>query len=464
MNLLSPLSFPGGWFCRNIAYRSICQLEDREVSAHHRQRDVVDGHRADEPFVGPGMAVTMEDEVWAMLGDGAPQPVAAEEGPDPGRLSFDRRRGRRVVQEHDAKRAACNGVEPALEGLDLIGGLGVDGAHDRLPEIGQGRVGEAAHEPLCPDDSHVRLTAIEHGPAAVEDNEAGGRQHVDDLARPVGVPVVVAEHGGYRDREAATGVGEHLGLFGLAVGGQVAGDEDRVHASGDLRECGGDGSPVFLAAMDVARGGDPDGLSFRHPGQEGTRIVPMPNESFPAMLATLKRSAGALREAGVPFMLGGGLACWVRGGPESDHDLDLMVKPEDAEQALATLAAIGLRPEKPSEGWLYKAFDENDVMVDVIFSPVGVAITDEVLARAEMLEVEAQPMLVMTLDDVLVTKLLALDENSLDYKAVVQVARSLREQIDWEDVRARTAGSPYAAAFFTLAEELGVAATVRNGG
>jgi hypothetical protein len=73
-------------------------------------------------------------------------------------------------------------------------------------------------------------------------------------------------------------------------------------------------------------------------------------------------------------------------------------------------------------------------------------------------------MLVMTLDDVLVTKLLALDENSLDYKAVVQVARSLREQIDWEDVRARTAGSPYAAAFFTLAEELGVAATVRNGG
>ena len=144
--------------------------------------------------------------------------------------------------------------------------------------------------------------------------------------------------------------------------------------------------------------------------------MPMSNESFPAMLATLKRSAGALREAGIPFMLGGGLACWVRGGPESDHDLDLMVKPEDAEQALATLTAIGLRPEKPSEGWLYKAFDE-DVMVDIIFSPVGVAITDEVLARAEMLEVEAQPMLVMTLDDVLVTKLLALDENSLDYKA-----------------------------------------------
>jgi hypothetical protein len=180
--------------------------------------------------------------------------------------------------------------------------------------------------------------------------------------------------------------------------------------------------------------------------------VPMSNESLPAMLATLKRSAGGLREAGIPFMLGGGLAC-----------LDLMVKPEDAEQALATLAAIGMRPEKPSEGWLYKAFD-GDVMVDIIFSPVGVAITDAVLARAEMLEVEAQPMLVMTLEDVLVTKLLALDENSLDYKAVLQISRSLREQIEWEDVRARTAGSAYAAAFFTLVEELGVAVTSRNGG
>jgi len=77
---------------------------------------------------------------------------------------------------------------------------------------------------------------------------------------------------------------------------------------------------------------------------------------------------------------------------------------------------------------------------------------------------EAQPMLVMTLDDVLVTKLLALDENSLDYKAVLLIARSLREQIEWDDVRARTAGSPYAAAFFTLVEELGVAVTSRNGG
>ena len=47
--------------------------------------------------------------------------------------------------------------------------------------------------------------------------------------------------------------------------------------------------------------------------------------------------AAALREAGVPFLLGGSLASWARGGPETRHDLDLMIKPEDAERALEAL-------------------------------------------------------------------------------------------------------------------------------
>ncbi|MGH3053211.1 MAG: nucleotidyltransferase domain-containing protein [Gaiellaceae bacterium] len=76
----------------------------------------------------------------------------------------------------------------------------------------------------------------------------------------------------------------------------------------------------------------------------------MPNEEFDAMIETLKKAAAALREAEVPFMLGGGLACWARGGPESDHDLDLMFRPEDADRALDVLASTGMRPEKPPEG------------------------------------------------------------------------------------------------------------------
>jgi hypothetical protein len=37
---------------------------------------------------------------------------------------------------------------------------------------------------------------------------------------------------------------------------------------------------------------------------------------------------------------------------------------------------------------------------------------------------------------------------------VLELARSLREQIDWAAVRKRTDSSPFARAFFTLIEEL----------
>jgi hypothetical protein len=55
---------------------------------------------------------------------------------------------------------------------------------------------------------------------------------------------------------------------------------------------------------------------------------------------------------------------------------------------------------------------------------------------------------------VLVQKLLALTEQEPDYTSVLEIARSLREQIDWSEVRSRTEGHPFAEAFFTLLEEL----------
>jgi hypothetical protein len=63
---------------------------------------------------------------------------------------------------------------------------------------------------------------------------------------------------------------------------------------------------------------------------------------------------------------------------------------------------------------------------------------------------------VMALEDVLVTMLLAIDEHTLDYTRLIAIARALREQVNWSQLRARTSGSPYAKAFFRLVEELGL--------
>lgn len=179
------------------------------------------------------------------------------------------------------------------------------------------------------------------------------------------------------------------------------------------------------------------------------------NGRFERIKETLKRAAAALRDADVPFMLGGGLAVWAHGGPATDHDLDLMLEPKDADRALEALEHAGMRPERPPEGWLYKAWDD-DVMVDLIFEPTGTQVDEELFARATELEVNAVSMLVMSLEDVLITKLKTLDEHTLDYEPLLLIARALRERIDWPRVRREVGDSPYAKGFLTLIEELGI--------
>lgn len=176
---------------------------------------------------------------------------------------------------------------------------------------------------------------------------------------------------------------------------------------------------------------------------------------------SLKRAASALEAESVPYLLGGGLGCWARGGPPSGNDIDLMIERPEAERALRALAAVGMRTEKPPEQWLFKAWD-GDVLIDLIFEPSGVRITKEVLERGEELSVAGMYVRVMALDDILVTKLLALDEHSADYRDLLQIGRALREQIDWAALRERTAASPFARAFFTLADGLRIGSSQRS--
>ena len=112
-----------------------------------------------------------------------------------------------------------------------------------------------------------------------------------------------------------------------------------------------------------------------------------------------------------------------------------------------------MRIETPPEGWLLKAYGD-DILIDLIFDPRGGTIDDGVFERAEDLEVHATRLRVAALEDVFVQKLLALSEQQPDYSSVLELARALREQVDWDEVRARTGDAPFAKAFFTLLEEL----------
>jgi hypothetical protein len=171
---------------------------------------------------------------------------------------------------------------------------------------------------------------------------------------------------------------------------------------------------------------------------------------FEQLLEAMKAAAAALRVAG-------GLAVYARGGPPTEHDVDFLIREEDTERALEVLQDAGFRAERPPEGWLYKVFDEHDSMIDLIFAPNSrPERVPAILDRATELEVYAITLPVMTATDVLESKLRTLKEHEASYDDVLEIARTCREQIEWGTLRERLDDSPYAKAFFTLADELGL--------
>jgi predicted nucleotidyltransferase len=176
---------------------------------------------------------------------------------------------------------------------------------------------------------------------------------------------------------------------------------------------------------------------------------------FADIESTLKKAAATLRDAQIPFLLGGSLAAWARGGPDTQHDIDLMLKEEDVDRALAALEEAGFKRDIPPEDWLVKAWD-GDVLVDLIHHARGLPIDDAVIGRGEELTIRSMHVRVMALEDVLTTKLMALTEHDLRYDSLLRISRALRERIDWNYVREHTAESPFARAFFVMLEGLGV--------
>jgi hypothetical protein len=169
----------------------------------------------------------------------------------------------------------------------------------------------------------------------------------------------------------------------------------------------------------------------------------------------LKRSAGVLDDADVPFFLSGGAACWAYGGP-FPKDVDIVIAPGDVERATTALAAAGLRIVCRPERWLFQAYDHG-LKVDVIYRPLGFAVDEALFRRSPRFEVDGVAMRVLCLEDVFVSRLLAVTVETLPRLArVLESARALREQVDWREVESRTAHSPFAKAFFTLVAELGV--------
>ena len=96
----------------------------------------------------------------------------------------------------------------------------------------------------------------------------------------------------------------------------------------------------------------------------------------------LREAVETVEASGYPYLVLGGLASSLVGRPRWTHDIDLLVRPDDARAVLAAFRAAGFTTEETDPVWIYKAF-KDDVMVDIIFMVMGgIYLDDEMRAHA----------------------------------------------------------------------------------
>ena len=165
---------------------------------------------------------------------------------------------------------------------------------------------------------------------------------------------------------------------------------------------------------------------------------PVPEEAFVEVLA---QAVGALEEAGVAYLVIGGVAGAVYGQPLRPTDIDVFVRPHQAAPALAALRAAGFATHETAPHWLFKAY-RRGVVIDVIFCSSGdIYLDDEMFERAEVRSFRGVRLRLISPEDLVVLKALAHSEPTSRYWFdAVDVLR--RSAIDWEYLFRRARHGP----------------------
>ena len=160
------------------------------------------------------------------------------------------------------------------------------------------------------------------------------------------------------------------------------------------------------------------------------------------LLRALDEAQRALTNAGLEFLVMGGLASAVWGRPRWTQDVDLFVRPEDAGEALTVLTDAGFDTWVQHQHWLSKA-RKHGIVVDIISrSHNDILLDDEMLARAVIATFKGLTVRVLPPEDLVVMKAVAANEDTFRYwyDAIGVIGRA---DLDWDYLitRARPAGA-----------------------
>lgn len=155
----------------------------------------------------------------------------------------------------------------------------------------------------------------------------------------------------------------------------------------------------------------------------------------------LGETVEAMEESGIRWAFIGGIASGGLGRPRSTRDIDLFVKPEDADEALRALARHGFTTEKTDASWLFKAF-KRDILVDVIFKSKGeIYLDNEMFERLITAEYHGKRVKLVAPEDLLIIKAVAHSELTPSHwhDATALLSHS---NIDWDYLLKRARRAP----------------------
>jgi predicted nucleotidyltransferase len=156
-----------------------------------------------------------------------------------------------------------------------------------------------------------------------------------------------------------------------------------------------------------------------------------------ALFATLD----ALESRKVTYALIGGIAASSLGRPRPTQDIDVFVRPEDAEAALQVLQENGFETNRFNPSWIYKAYKEN-VLIDIIFrSEGGFYFDDEMRDHAALVNYHGRQIRVVSPEDfVLIKCAVHSEEGHHHWHDALSVLSQAK--IDWEYLLHRSRKAP----------------------
>jgi hypothetical protein len=141
-----------------------------------------------------------------------------------------------------------------------------------------------------------------------------------------------------------------------------------------------------------------------------------------------------LQAAGIPFLVGGGYALsHYTGVARQTKDLDVFVRPADAQGALEALGAAGYHTELTFPHWLGKAFSDRS-FIDVIFSSGnGIArVDDEWFQHAPMGEVLGRSLWLCPPEEMIWSKSFVGERERYDGADVMHLLRARATTLNWQ--------------------------------